>query len=152
MRIRAIAVLMAASLWGQLCAQSDWATVAQRAKSSVVKIIVRTADGEGTGTGFAVSADGKIATNYHIIAGASKIFVKLPDGRTIGTERVVAFDKRVDLAILQVEGVSLPPLSLDDGEAVVVGQEVCVMGSPLGLEQSFGTGVVSAKRVFANAL
>ena len=147
MRIRAIAVLMAASLWGQLCAQSDWATVAQRAKSSVVKIIVRTADGEGTGTGFAVSADGKIATNYHVIAGASKIFVKLPDGRTIGTERVVAFDKRVDLAILQVEGVSLPPLSLDDGEAVVVGQEVCVMGSPLGLEQSFGTGVVSAKRV-----
>ena len=147
MRIRAIAVLMAASLWGQLCAQSDWATVAQRAKSSVVKIIVRTADGEGTGTGFVVSADGKIATNYHVIAGASKIFVKLPDGRTIGTERVVAFDKRVDLAILQVEGVSLPPLSLDDGEAVVVGQEVCVMGSPLGLEQSFGTGVVSAKRV-----
>jgi hypothetical protein len=147
MRIRAIAVLMAASLWGQLCAQSDWATVAQRAKSSVVKIIVRTSDGEGTGTGFVVSADGKIATNYHVIAGASKIFVKLPDGRTIGTERVVAFDKRVDLAILQVEGVSLPPLSLDDGEAVVVGQEVCVMGSPLGLEQSFGTGVVSAKRV-----
>jgi parallel beta-helix repeat protein len=91
--------------------------------------------------------DGKIATNYHVIAGASKIFVKLPDGRTIGTERVVAFDKRVDLAILQVEGISLPPLSLDDGEAVVVGQEVCVMGSPLGLEQSFGTGVVSAKRV-----
>jgi parallel beta-helix repeat protein len=147
MRIRAIAVLMAASLWGQLCAQSDWATVAQRAKSSVVKIIVRTADGEGTGTGFAVSADGKIATNYHVIESASKIFVKLPNGRTVGIERVVAFDKRVDLAILQVEGVSLPPLSLDDGEAVVVGQEVCVMGSPLGLEQSFSTGVVSAKRV-----
>jgi parallel beta-helix repeat protein len=147
MSFRALATLVAVSLWGALSAQSDWATVAQRAKSSVVKIIVRTSDGEGTGTGFVVSADGKIATNYHVIAGASKIFVKLPDGRTIGTERVVAFDKRVDLAILQVEGVSLPPLSLDDGEAVVVGQEVCVMGSPLGLEQSFGTGVVSAKRV-----
>jgi parallel beta-helix repeat protein len=139
--------IIAASLWGQAFALSDWSTVAQRAKNSVVKIIVRTSDGEGTGTGFVVSADGKIATNYHVIAGASKIFVKLPDGRTIGTERVVAFDKRVDLAILQVEGVSLPPLSLDDGEAVVVGQEVCVMGSPLGLEQSFSTGVVSAKRV-----
>ena len=139
--------IIAASLWGQAFALSDWSTVAQRAKNSVVKVIARTKKGEATGTGFAVSADGKIATNYHIIAGASKIFVKLPDGRTIGTERVVAFDKRVDLAILQVEGVSLPPLSLDDGEAVVVGQEVCVMGSPLGLEQSFGTGVVSAKRV-----
>jgi len=147
MSFRALATLVAVSLWGALSAQSDWATVAQRAKSSVVKIIARTSDGEGTGTGFVVSADGKIATNYHVIAGASKIFVKLPDGRTIGTERVVAFDKRVDLAILQVEGISLPPLSLDDGEAVVVGQEVCVMGSPLGLEQSFGTGVVSAKRV-----
>jgi len=112
-----------------------------------VKVIARTKKGEVTGTGFAVSADGKIATNYHVIAGASKIFVKLPNGRTVGIERVVAFDKRVDLAILQVRGVTLRPLPLGDSNAVKVGQEVCVMGSPLGLEQSFSTGVVSAKRV-----
>jgi S1-C subfamily serine protease len=147
MSFRALATLVAVSLWGALSAQSDWATVAQRAKSSVVKIIVRTSDGEGTGTGFVVSADGKIATNYHVIAGASKIFVKLPNGRTVGVQRVIAFDKRVDLAILQVKGVTLRPLPLGDSNAVKVGQEVCVMGSPLGLEQSFGTGVVSAKRV-----
>ncbi|MCL6534977.1 MAG: S1C family serine protease [Armatimonadetes bacterium] len=147
MRIRAIAVLMVASLWAQLGAQSDWTTVAQRTKSSVVKIIARTSDGEATGTGFAVSADGKIATNYHVIEGASRIFVKLPNGRTVGVQRVIASDKRVDLAILQVRGVSLRPLPLGDSSAVKVGQEVCVMGSPLGLEQSFSTGVVSAKRV-----
>ena len=147
MSFRALATLVAVSLWGALSAQSDWATVAQRAKSSVVKIIARTSDGEGTGTGFAVSADGKIATNYHVIESASKIFVKLPNGRTVGVQRVIASDKRVDLAILQVRGVSLRPLSLGDSSAVKVGQEVCVMGSPLGLEQSFSTGVVSAKRV-----
>jgi parallel beta-helix repeat protein len=147
MRIRAIAVLIAASLWGQLWAQSDWSNVAQQAKDSIIKIIAHHSEGEATGTGFAVSADGKIATNYHVIEKASKIFVKLPDGRTIGIERVVAFDKRVDLAILQVRDVSLRPLPLGDSNAVKVGQEVCVMGSPLGLEQSFSTGVVSAKRV-----
>jgi parallel beta-helix repeat protein len=112
-----------------------------------VKVIARTKKGEATGTGFAVSADGKIATNYHVIAGASKIFVKLPNGRTVGVQRVIASDKRVDLAILQVRGVTLRPLPLGDSNAVKVGQEVCVMGSPLGLEQSFSTGVVSAKRV-----
>jgi parallel beta-helix repeat protein len=140
-------LVMVVSLWGQLWAQSDWTTVAQRAKNSVVKIIARTKKGEATGTGFAISADGKIATNYHVIEGASKIFVKLPNSRTVGVQRVIASDKRVDLAILQVRGVSLRPLSLGDSSAVKVGQEVCVMGSPLGLEQSFSTGVVSAKRV-----
>ena len=140
-------LVMVVSLWGQLWAQSDWTTVAQRAKNSVVKIIARTKKGEATGTGFAVSADGKIATNYHVIEGASKIFVKLPNGRTVGVQRVIASDKRVDLAILQVRGVSLRPLPLGDSSAVKVGQEVCVMGAPLGLEQSFSTGVVSAKRV-----
>ena len=147
MRTRIILVLAAASLLGQLCPQSDWSEIAQQTKDSVVKIIVQTAEGEPTGTGFVVSADGKIATNYHVIEGASKIFVRLPNGKTVGIERVVAFDKRVDLAILQVQGVSLRPLPLGDSSAVKVGQEVCVMGSPLGLEQSFSTGVVSAKRV-----
>jgi parallel beta-helix repeat protein len=139
--------IIAASLWGQAFALSDWSTVAQRAKNSVVKVIARTKKGEATGTGFAVSADGKIATNYHVIESTSKIFVKLPNGRTVGVQRVIASDKRVDLAILQVRGVTLRPLPLGDSNAVKVGQEVCVMGSPLGLEQSFSTGVVSAKRV-----
>jgi parallel beta-helix repeat protein len=147
MSIRATAMFIAIALWGQLSAQLDWSNIAQQAKDSIVKIIVHHSEGEAAGTGFAVSADGKIATNYHVIEKASKIFVKLPDGRTIGIERVVAFDKRVDLAILQVRGVSLRPLPLGDSSAVKVGQEVCVMGSPLGLEQSFSTGVVSAKRV-----
>ena len=146
MSIRTIAMLIAIALWGQLCAQSDWSNIAQQAKNSIVKIIAHHSEGEVAGTGFAISADGKIATNYHVIEKASKIFVKLPDGRTIGIERIVAFDKRVDLAILQLRGVTLHPLPLGDSSAIVVGQEVCVMGSPLGLEQSFSTGVVSAKR------
>ena len=50
----------------------------------LVKIIAHTSYGDATGTGFAVSADGKIATNYHVIEGASKIFVKLPKGKTVG--------------------------------------------------------------------
>ena len=140
-------LVMAVSLWGQVLAQPDWVSVAQRAKDSIFKVVAHNPEGEATGTGFAVSADGKIATNYHVIEGASKIFVKLPNGRTVGIERVVALDKRVDLAILQVRGVTLRPLPLGDSNAVKVGQEVCVMGSPLGLEQSFSTGVVSAKRV-----
>jgi S1-C subfamily serine protease len=140
-------LVMAVSLWGQVLAQPDWVSVAQRAKDSIFKVVAHNPEGEATGTGFAVSADGKIATNYHVIESASKIFVKLPNGRTVGIERVVAFDKRVDLAILQVQGFSLRPLPLGDSSAVKVGQEVCVMGSPLGLEQSFSTGVVSAKRV-----
>jgi parallel beta-helix repeat protein len=147
MRNQAMAALMAASLLGGLCAQSDWSDVAQQAKNSIVKIIAHNLQGKATGTGFAISADGKIATNYHVVDGASKIFVKLPNCKTVGIERIVAFDKRVDLAILQVQGASLRPLSLGDSSAVKIGQEVCVIGSPLGLEQSFTTGVVSAKRL-----
>jgi hypothetical protein len=140
-------LVMAVSLWGQVLHSRIGYLLHSRRRDSVFKVVAHNPEGEATGTGFAVSADGKIATNYHVIESASKIFVKLPNGRTVGIERVVAFDKRVDLAILQVQGVSLRPLPLGDSSAVKVGQEVCVMGSPLGLEQSFSTGVVSAKRV-----
>jgi parallel beta-helix repeat protein len=145
--MRTVCVLIVGLLWGWLTAQADWTAVAQRAQSSVVKVIALTSGGESSGTGFAVAADGIIATNQHVIEGATKIFVSLSDGKRYEVSRIVAQDRRLDLAILQVRGLSLPPLALDDGSAVQVGLEICVMGAPLGLDQSFSTGVVSAKRV-----
>ncbi len=147
MRLIVGAVLMIGLALSGAAAQSDWSAVAQKARSSVVQIIAHTKQGQKTGTGFAISADGKIATNHHVIENASKVFVKLSTGKTVGVSRIFASDKRVDLAILQLKGVKLRPLPLGDSNALKVGQDICVMGSPLGLQGSFSAGVVSAKRV-----
>ena len=95
-----------------------------------------------TGTGFFVSADGVIATNYHVVAGASVIRVSTADGEKHDAT-LLSTDPDHDLALLKTEGV-FPPAELGDSSALRVGDDVYVIGNPLGdLTYSFTGGVVS---------
>jgi S1-C subfamily serine protease len=91
--------------------------------------VVRKEKGYSTGTGFFVSSDGFLLTNYHVVEDAERISVKLPSGK-IYPARYISGDKSNDIAILKVEGAFKPVNLRTDGE-VEKGQEVFTLGYPL---------------------
>mgnify|MGYP006279383651 FL=1 len=97
---------------------------------------------ENDGSGFILSEDGYIATNAHVIDGASKVFVRLADSRELAAE-VVGVDPIGDIALLKVDAKGLPPVSLGDSDAVRPGQWALAIGSPYGFDQTVTAGIIS---------
>src|SRR6202166_5080249 len=96
------------------------------------------------GSGFLISADGRILTNNHVISGSSKIEVRFSDGRRY-TAKVLLADRADDLAIIQIDPKKkLPFLKLGDSDALQVGQKVLAIGNPFGFSGTLTTGVVSS--------
>jgi Do/DeqQ family serine protease len=98
----------------------------------------------GTGSGVIVSADGYILTNYHVIDGAENIRVELGDNRTLDA-KVVGTDQPSDLAVIKIEGGTLPYMQLGDSDRVRVGDVVLAIGNPLDVGQTVTMGIISAK-------
>lgn len=94
------------------------------------------------GTGFLISADGYLLTNHHVVDNASKIRVRMSDRREFEA-KLVGSDPLSDVALLKVEGKSLPALPLGDSAKLKSGQWVVAIGSPFGFDQSVTAGVVS---------
>ncbi len=100
---------------------------------------------QGTGSGFIISKDGLILTNYHVIDNAQAITVTLSDKGQYKA-RVVGRDPKTDLAVLKIEAKeSLPTVALGDSGALRVGDWVMAIGNPFGLTNTVTTGIVSAK-------
>lgn len=99
----------------------------------------------GMGSGFVV-APNRIATCFHVVAGASTILVKTLDGQVHSVDAIVGYDPRSDVAVLAVDGVALPAIPFADSSAVSPGEPVTVVGHPKALESTVSTGVVSAIR------
>jgi len=100
------------------------------------------------GSGFFISKDGYLVTNYHVIRGASDIIVKLTNKQEFrGDEvKIVGTDSRTDIALLKIEnGDKLPYLELGDSEKVKVGDWAIAFGNPFHLEGTVTVGVISAK-------
>ena len=99
----------------------------------------------GAGSGFIISEDGYIVTNYHVIDGASSIKVTLNNGDTYDA-KLVGGEELNDVAVLKIDGVSgLKTVVLGDSDDVVVGETVCTIGNALGtLSFSQTSGAVSA--------
>jgi len=96
------------------------------------------------GSGFIISKDGYVVTNYHVIAQADEIIVRLSDRRELAAE-LVGIDKRSDVALLKVEADDLPVLETGSSESLKVGEWVVAIGSPFGFDHSVTAGIVSAK-------
>lgn len=102
----------------------------------------RADEGTAIGSGFIISADGKILTNHHVVDGADRVIVHLADRREF-TAKVIGSDAMSDVALLKVQASGLPYLKLADARSLKPGQWVVAIGSPFGLDHSVTAGIVS---------
>lgn len=101
-----------------------------------------------SGSGFVVTTDGYIVTNYHVIEAAYqrnyKVSVMFYDGKTYDAT-IVGVEEENDVAVLKIDATGLTPVEVGDSESIQVGEEVYAIGNPLGeLAFTMTTGHVSA--------
>ncbi|SDL58477.1 putative serine protease PepD [Glycomyces sambucus] len=114
--------------------------IVNKVSPSVVTIVTDAAEGSGV----VYSDDGYIVTNNHVVDGAQSVEVRFSDGTTTDAE-IIATDSTQDLAVIQVSGVDdLSPVAFGDSDSIQVGDAAVAIGSPLGLEGTVTTGIVSA--------
>ncbi len=97
----------------------------------------------GIGSGVIISPDGYIVTNNHVIDGAVDIKVTMSDRRTMNA-KLVGADPLTDLAVIKVDGGSLPSIPWGDSTVLHPGQTVLAFGNPLGFRFTVTRGIVSA--------
>ena len=103
----------------------------------------RTQKRQGLGTGFVISEDGYICTNFHVVNGADKVTVKI--GAKSYDAKVVGSDERTDIALIKItSSEKLKAAYLGDSDEVKVGDWAIAIGNPFGLDKTFTVGVVSA--------
>ena len=124
------------------------------ASPSVVRVVVRDRDLKpiGQGSGFFVSSDGLVVTNWHVIKDAEFATVLLNNGGTLFVKGVKGIDRKADLALLEVNGKNLPHLAPATGSAPMQGTRVYAIGNPLGLTNTFSEGMISGLRRISDGL
>ena len=96
------------------------------------------------GSGFILSADGYVLTNYHVVENSDSITVSLYNGEEYDAT-LVGCDQSNDIAVLKIDAEGLTPVVLGDSDNLNVGDQVVAIGNPLGeLTFSLTTGAVSA--------
>ena len=97
-----------------------------------------------SGSGFIISSNGYIITNYHVVEDANKITVTTYDNTQYVAE-LIGCDESNDIAVLKVDASNLTPVVIGDSDDMKVGDDVIAIGNPLGeLTFSLTQGVVSA--------
>jgi len=126
----------------------DIPAISREANGSVVSIVMSDKDGHpiAQGSGFLISSDGQVVTNYHVIKSGTSALIKLPDGAFFAIDGVLASDKDRDVAIIKAHGKGFRMLTLGDSNRLQIGEEVVAIGSPLSLESTVSNGIVSGIR------
>jgi S1-C subfamily serine protease len=112
---------------------------AETAGPAVVRVELK----EGAGSGVLFTPDGLLLTNSHVVERGGRITVTLTDGRSAVAD-LLGRDADSDLAVLRIDGSSLPWAQLADSRRVRVGQIAIAIGNPYGFHHSVTAGVVSA--------
>jgi V8-like Glu-specific endopeptidase len=126
----------------------DISAISREAHGAVVSIVMSDKKGHpiAQGSGFLISKDGRIVTNYHVIKSGNSAVIKLPDGAAFPVEGVLVSDKHRDVAIIKAHGSDFRALALGDSDRLQVGEGVVAIGSPLSLESTVSNGIVSGIR------
>lgn len=124
------------------------ADLVERVSQSTVNIIVTTASGqmlsEGQGSGFIISPEREVVTNYHVIEGGQTIEIEFNDGRRYPA-RILGTDEETDLALLTFDAQEpVPHVAFHTGAPSRIGEWVVAIGNPFGIGQSTSLGVISA--------
>ena len=109
----------------------------------------------GLGSGFFINADGYLITNFHVIQGETEISVEVYhrhdgqlDRETYKQVHIVAINKFQDLALLKIKDKNAPKfkyVTLGNSDVLSVGDQVFAIGSPMGLERTMTSGILSTK-------
>lgn len=130
---------------GQVYAQNVKSVVAISNQGITTNIYGQVSETASSGSGFIISADGYVVTNYHVIEDARRLTVILHDGSEYDAT-VVGHDAANDLAVLKIDGENLRPAAIGSSDDLIVGDQVVAIGNPLGeLTNSLTAGYVSAK-------
>jgi Flp pilus assembly protein TadD len=127
---------------------TDLPAMVQKAKPAVVEILTYDQQNKllKTGTGFFISPDGELLTNYHVISDGSSIMAKMPTGAVYFLKSVITVSESNDVAKLQFFATDVPYLTLGSSLSAAEGQRVLVIGNPEGLEGTVSDGIISAFR------
>lgn len=129
--------------------QVNWVTgAAANAAPSVVTLAVESEDGSGSGSGVALTEDGYVLTNAHVVTlgGLTEnpnITVQLWDG-SVFPAKLIGYDSVYDLAVVKVQVTGLKPITFTDSDKLNVGENVVAIGAPLGLASTVTEGIISA--------
>ena len=97
-----------------------------------------------SGSGFILTDDGYVLTNYHVVEGSSSISVAMYDGKSYDAQ-LIGYDENNDIAVLKIDATDLTPVILGDSDNLNVGDDVVAIGNPLGeLTFSLTSGAISA--------
>ena len=98
-----------------------------------------------SGSGFILTQDGYIVTNYHVVEGATTLTVILSNGTEYAAE-LIGYESNNDLALLKIDATGLPAVKIGSSDDLIVGDQVVAIGNPLGqLTNSLTVGYISAK-------
>lgn len=126
----------------------EFQNLASQTKPSVVVVesVDRTGREGGRGTGFVVSSDGIIATNFHVIGEHRDFSIRFSNGESYRPKSIIGIDRSRDLALIKIDAEDLPVLELGDSDKLVPGEAILSLGNPLGYTHSVSRGVVAALR------
>ena len=129
---------------GQVYAQNVDAVVAISC-TIVQEGFGQTTQGSSSGTGFIITEDDYVVTNYHVVEGANKVTVTTHSGKNF-IASLVGYDKTNDIALLKVEAKGLKAAKLGSSSDLIVGDQVVAIGNALGeLGSSLTVGYISGK-------
>ena len=129
----------------QVYAMNVNSVVAISNQSNTTNVWGQVSETASSGTGFIISADGYIISNYHVVEGAKRLTVITYMGNEYEA-RLMGYDELNDVAVLKVEATDLDPVTIGSSDDLIVGDQVVAIGNPLGeLTSSLTVGYISAK-------
>ncbi|MBA7497843.1 Cell division coordinator CpoB [subsurface metagenome] len=147
--VASILIVFLISIFASGAIDENLPSLIKRIKPSTVIIFAYDDKGEflKLGSGFFISQNGDVVTNYHVIQGASSAEIKTADEKTYPITYIVAGDEQNDIIRLSVNIPSQDVFPLSLSKAIPeVGERIIVYGSPLGWENTVSDGIVSAIR------
>lgn len=116
--------------------------ISNQATTNVYGQVTETAS---SGSGFIISEDGYVVSNYHVVEGADTLTVITYDG-TEYTAELIGYDEANDVSLLKVDATGLDPVTIGSSDDLIVGDQVVAIGNPLGeLTSTLTVGYISAK-------
>ncbi|HEY0735534.1 MAG TPA: trypsin-like peptidase domain-containing protein [Herpetosiphonaceae bacterium] len=133
------------ALPGDASALSEYERIINNVYGRNINAVVNLTDGNGTGSGFVIDQEGHIVTNNHVAGEMQQIIITFAD-RSVSRGELIGTFPEGDIAVVRAERVpqGIQPVELGDSANVRVGQITVAIGSPLGLQQTVTSGIVSA--------